>query len=140
MQANELRVGNWIESNSKYVQFNYSSYPMGNEINRVIYFYSNKKGHDGEHNNLANLIPIPLTSEILLKCGFEIENSYSMKISIVDNDYLLYDYRQSIILIIEKNPGAEFKIIFCPYNQTIYLHQLQNLYFALIGKELNINL
>lgn len=68
--------------------------------------------------------PIELTEEILLKCGFEEKNS-----------------------ILEKDGIRLFKIrdLYFRGNFPIkadvrYLHQLQNLYFALTGEELNVQL
>ena len=72
--------------------------------------------------------PIPLTEEILLKCGFEkdgLDNYVSRYVCIYDNI-------RSINIGIN---GCDIDLE-CP----LYLHQLQNLYFVLIGEELQINL
>ena len=63
--------------------------------------------------------PIPLTPEILEKCGFE--NSY--KFGMVWHNYLK---RYAVVV-----NGESIENV--PQN----LHQLQNLYFALTGTELN---
>ena len=72
--------------------------------------------------------PIPLTEEILLKCGFEKCNLLFI------NDIIPFvkivkcgDYFDVII-------GNVF------YVKLYSLHQLQNLYFTLTGQELEINL
>lgn len=70
--------------------------------------------------------PIPLTEEWLLKCGFEYCDTVTPKaywlngvcIEKVDSMFIEFSY------------GIVLK----------YLHQLQNLYFALTGEELNIEL
>jgi len=75
---------------------------------------------------LENIEPIPLTEEWLLKFGFEIKqgrfgNEYWGKINLYTS--------------------SDKKIVFCfdGYLKGIkYVHQLQNLYFALTGNELTL--
>jgi len=85
-------------------------------------------------SNLKNRLPVILNQEILLKCGFvnSIENnlmsSYDLdKLSIVLPCKLYTDGRVyfNSWAILEKSMK--------------YLHQLQNLYFALTGTELPIS-
>ena len=88
--------------------------------------------------------PIPLTEEILLKCGFVDESngyratghSVSWKLTINESCIItLYDGESY-------NSDANswgYKIPYYP-NVCFYLHQLQNLYFALTNEELIINL
>ena len=72
--------------------------------------------------------PIPLTKELLLKCGFEEEFGG--------------------IIYYNRNQGIEFNFSngWCTASRgeydivdVQYLHQLQNLYFALTGEELEVN-
>lgn len=87
--------------------------------------------------------PIPLTEEILLKCGFscteesETSKGFSIGENIVTYDYLVYltwlksiDGKGLDPYPFYRNGGHIVK----------HLHQLQNLYFALIGQELKIEL
>lgn len=78
---------------------------------------------------------IPLTPEIFDKAGFSISlggyKKLGFKLSLFHNGY----------------KGADPDSFICQYNKTEeefctikYLHQLQNLYFALTGEELNIQL
>lgn len=108
IQANELRIGNWYDHNGSYRQV------TPNTIEEVW---------EGER---IYVNPIPLTPEILEKCGFEKYDRflYRLKngwhwISVDTNS--LYIHGKQVVLI-------------------DYLHQLQNLYFALTGKELNVQL
>lgn len=72
--------------------------------------------------------PIPLTKEILIKAGFEeYENIYELRIG--GCCFVFYIYSDAIEFYIE-GIGVDVK----------YVHQLQNLYFALTGKELEINI
>ncbi len=85
-----------------------------------------------------NLDPLPLTEDILLKCGFEVDedagNWHSPEHTIyrtkgfrvgIKDDYIGW-YNQA---------DDDFYSSFYP--QLHYLHQLQNLYFALTQTELN---
>ena len=105
IQVNELRIGNTTNKGA------------------IVSFYEHgiHVGY-GKCYDFQELEPIPLTEEILLKCGFE-ESQYHFCIGdfiIRKPDFVLCD------IGIKVNP--------------INLHQLQNLYFALTGKELKIKL
>lgn len=114
IQINELRVGNhfkWSDLAS-----------MGKDYG--VTTLNNIKYH-------KFFEPIPLTKEILLKCGFEWLE-----------DTLCFADR---LHIIEPSENGYMFIPFCTndkdsYIKIIHLHQLQNLYFTLTGEELEINL
>ena len=78
--------------------------------------------------------PIPLTEEWLLKFGFEKESnkSYSTGEEIV---YGVYKLDELTYNSIQKNWWFNGVLS----NQPIYVHQLQNLYFALTNEELTLN-
>lgn len=115
----ELRRGNWINSSHGKIQFD---------------FFSN--------NTLMLLLeesirPIALTPEILEKAGFEIKSNTENVISVFEYDdfYLNYDWRYRDVF----EPMVLYnKEWVCYSNPIKHVHQLQNLYFALNGKELEI--
>lgn len=117
--ANELRIGNYVNHKSE-------------GISRVTEIESHKN-HIGvtplSFNNYvfmcAEIKPIPLTPEILEKCGF-VSNPYQDRYELGDFHFEYCAIRN--IVWCEKYPHIK------------YLHQLQNLYFALTGEELIINL
>ena len=79
--------------------------------------------------------PIKLTEEVLLNCGFKAENIYS--------NFILDDFEiESGVRIISTNERCSFYLSGdIPDFMKIkieYVHQLQNLYFALTNKELEI--
>jgi hypothetical protein len=80
-----------------------------------------------------NLKPIPLTPEILEGCGFErVNNAWAMENEITDDRFSLFDKhlcKGKLKLHLNNMSG--------PTPFVKHLHQLQNLYFALTGKELN---
>lgn len=120
MQANELRIGNWLIINGK------PNIIQGGGIAAIQSGY------------LQNTKPIPLTPEILEKAGFEANdylgkdivtkkhdsNTFPVYINLKTMSYCWVDYEGTIDDVIAINS----------------VHQLQNLYFALTGIELEINL
>jgi len=79
-----------------------------------------------------DLEPIPLTPEILEKCGFEKNED--------GDDGYYYDLSANGILFIEgdKKGYCEVFLDMIEEVRVRYLHQLQNLYFSLTGQELNV--
>jgi len=134
--ANELRLGNIIryKDNDKIV-------PAFRGKTRVIDITALRLIYETKADYYE---PIPLTEEILLKAGAkelkhdeELEDHYHFKI----DHYTFY-------ICIDKGEGyanegnALFLIHGVPYTSFTckYVHQLQNLIFALCGQELEINL
>lgn len=125
MNANELRIGNWI--------FDSEDAPHYFQIEEIKIVSDNLHAvYRNGSTTCAEPQPIPLTEEILLKCGFE-ENSAG---DYVLNDFLLgYITEDDNIQYEHTNPLMKWGII-----NVLYVHQLQNLYFALTGEELIINI
>jgi len=121
MKANELRLGNYIESNINGCTRIKSGIVQLDEASLYYLF--------DVDNDWERLKPIPLTEEWLERFGFEKENSINE------------EWRKEKSLPIIKE-GDEFSFIVGYYENTIgffkYVHQLQNLYFALTGKELEL--
>lgn len=113
IQANELRIGSWVKgahSNDLFQVESVGEYGINAEVDGY-----ESTGYAMEWQDLESIVPIPLTIEILLKSGFKEAG-------------LLY---QKGWIHIDKNLSF--------LNTKLeYVHQLQNLYFALSGKELNI--
>lgn len=133
MKPQELRIGNYIQFNSTW------------DIERVYNIVSNFKWQDElKHQrkvspeindvDIKDVRPIPLTEEWLLNFGFKenfkvevdrgnektfLWSKLSFRLTIWDNYKLVYDYM-----------GGNIEIK--------YVHQLQNLYYALTGSELQI--
>lgn len=81
--------------------------------------------------------PIPITEEILLKCGFKKHiflNSFGVK----ENGYRIFSFT-----IRKSEWNDEYFLMYDWVGGNIeikYIHQLQNLYFALTGEELTVKL
>jgi len=118
MEANEIRVGNWLEWNKK---------PF-----KVCAIFRSVTENELWAKDNNELHPIPLTEEILLKCGFKYykeSNSYELDCGFSVPIWGKYDSENNLHVSCDEI-GIEIH----------YLHQLQNLYFALTGQELEINL
>jgi len=119
MKANELRIGNWVNSGINSTQA-IEVYPM--------FIVQLSKMQDEEHN----IKPIPITEEWLLKFGFEkVGDTYMLKITKLIYHCCYVRYVDDIWWFLSRK-GATYDFKF---NN---VHQLQNLYFALTGKELEI--
>lgn len=146
INTTELRIGNWIldtEEAPHYFQVEEIRKYVGYEL-WAYYRKGSIKSKSPE--------PIPLSEEILLKCGFEKSSEYWYAIK-----FKVYtEMGGTQINELSINPeigkcniefvgyiGAPMKgdsgVLLSDY-QTRYLHQLQNLYFALTGEELTINI
>jgi hypothetical protein len=149
MKANELRVGNFI------LEFDCEPYYFPIEsiyINNVgVYRCSYRK--QSIDTTLDMVEPIPLTEEWLLKFGFtknesKIIDSYSISISKLGTLKKLsvtIQFGNEYVMIREgenDKPSSEDSIITLlngdTHGRPFYIHQIQNLYFALTGEELTI--
>lgn len=125
IKAGDIMIGN-------YVMFENTTHIV-TEISETLVATRWIKGNDKYIHELSDLRPIPLTEDILLKCGF-IEN-----------------YRSEYTVILEHSEHCSFEwkmkkaeCRFCIWYKNmsipnvIYLHQLQNLFKSLTGNDLKI--
>lgn len=123
----ELRIGNWLMFNGHTKSQVYTLEIMADGQSMVNYL-------DSTNDDMYDAIP--LTPKILEKAGFEripelSETHWEYKLTTKSSVKIFYHCGTSSFII--GNPCASRTTI-------IYLHQLQNLYFALTGTELEINL
>ena len=136
IQANELRIGNKLLFLGEIVTFKNIT-----EIREDGIFWIKTFEPKIECKNF-HFKPIPLSEEILLKCGFELnEDLGDMKYYQIPNEKrgfgVCFDHDEIVFYLF--NIKGITNLI---YDESFfqYLHQLQNLYFTLTGKELEINL
>lgn len=124
IKVNELRVGNYVSDIHAGVLF-YSS---------VVKLDYSKCYYGGFNSSYSDLIPIPLTEEWLLKFGFIEINEFSIAKTycLVIDGIIKYKIHKGIDLDYFVMPNEYNPIKFK------YVHQLQNLHFALTGQELTI--
>lgn len=129
VKSNELREGNLIADDLGRIV----------KVESIFYDRFNLEFVDGQlySSPLSEHSPIPLTPEILEKAGFEeshffegvhsgVYNKNGLKIGLDGDDLVKAQYTAIF--------GGDIFV------KVQYLHQLQNLYFALTGEELTINL
>ena len=123
IQVNELRIGNWVNLNK----------------NGTSEYYQIDSGYDLyklDESDCIDITPINLDESILLKCGYHKFNDanlwsdYGIPIDGFVKYQLMYLKRESVYSFPNPNGAVRLK----------YLHELQNLYFALTKTELTINL
>ena len=128
--ANELRIGNFIlNSNGKIEIVETLRYGL---INSYDIGDEETCGEDCYN-------PIPLTEEWLVKMGFEIDRTGDLSIMINSAVTHLFfnkvkDFFYPMILVEAEFSGLGSNCV--GLNSIQYVHQLQNLYFALTGEEL----
>ncbi len=118
IKANELRIGNWY---------------INTEEAGSYYKFEEEDAHFiQDFKSVAE--PIPLTPEILEKCGFKIINHI--------HGYSFYTMDRHNKKHLPPIDWYENRTLYYSYpvNHCKFVHQLQNLYFALTGIELEINL
>lgn len=139
MKANELRLGNWIKTAL--------SKDRGKPY-QVVALRDNEVSTDKAEfqfnpiwTDLHYIKPIKLSEEWLLKFGFvdmikNEEDTYTLRFY-----YPFYNSDFSIVKTEFKDKRDSFYCLadnIKIHTELEYVHQLQNLYFALMGKELEI--
>lgn len=122
MIAQELRIGNWVLGHSYKMALGFVPAKISMLGTKRVQL---DRANGGQYENIK---PIPLTEEILLKCG-AVEQSYHW-------DFMGYfwKFEAGSLIFHDENyygshlPGCDF------------LHELQNLYFIIEGEELDISL
>lgn len=134
VDVRELKIGNYV-----YLQNSKTPYKITeigySEIEYPRYEASGISSGAVFRTYVENLNPIPLTEGLLLKCGFTESHSDSKGYiySINGVDFLRHFFDTPSFFIETKEEDL--------FNNPIdNLHQLQNLYFDLIGQELDVNL
>jgi len=146
MKAEELRIGNYVNMHGgNDATFWYEGQPRFlakiSSIGASMIGYTNiEKAPNYCHTTYE---PIPLTEEILVKCEFE--RDFKLESLNILGDMKEYKhgdpYTDKFIRICFHDEGG-YTVYYhgTPINKPIYLHQLQNLCFALTGEELKMNL
>lgn len=128
----ELRYGNWI-----YEICDRSENPASKEpfqVGGVNGIYNTIADTEDRITQTSYCEPIPLTPEILGKCGFEQSNEFDDTFRLKQFD-LFYrkSYCEWTIDDRGDNEGSKLRVI-------KYLHQLQNLFYMVESNELKIDL
>lgn len=139
MKVQELRIGNWI-------MIPYQNAPIAipahkTEVQGITIFgevlTNNTPEHEGLKTHFNHISGIPITEEWLLKFGFECwlekpNGGFYVLHNVIDGTS---DFEVTLEGG-EAYPSIDENCIY--WGKTLYVHQLQNLYFALTGNELTI--
>jgi hypothetical protein len=132
IQANELRVGNIVDLYKGVIHYR-TTYVYSISIEGINDEYGNSTAFfNAEDNSEYAVKPIPLTEEWLLRFGFKEEERsayYDNSHRFLKDDFL-YDLKDGSLTIAFSMDEGNLAV------KAPYVHQLQNLYFALTGKEL----
>lgn len=126
IDVRELRIGNIFKTSDC------DCFRVGEVYEKEDGLYCVENGIDFNGSSLygsvEDLQPIPLTEELLVKCGMN---------ECDDACVVRYSYRNGKFKMNINNIENGCQI--CSI-EVKYLHQLQNIYFDLTGKELEVNL
>ena len=128
MIANELRIGNLVmDRGGKSLQIDYmDKHKVYQEM------FVNEISVHPLTEYFTRIEPIPLTEEWLVKFGFDKTNSIRLMIDI--SSYYLQVTASNLDCLILSQDNSISTIL----RPIKYVHQLQNLYFALTGEELTL--
>ena len=125
MKREELRIGNLVEYEGEIFTMNFLSKEGPPILDTLRFGYGVVEWRD--------LKPVPLTEEWLLKFGFETKKWRSQD-GLID---LWIKGNGNIYFELQHN-GDNYEYDWTTIIEVKYVHSLQNLYFALTGKELTI--
>lgn len=121
IKPSDLRLGNWVMYDNRYFQISMIA-DVFPELNTTEFGIGVV-----DYNNIK---PIPLSEEVLLKCGATVDGI----------EYIIKANALSIKIRFHSG------IAYCEFGDVYlgdrikYLHELQNLVFALCGRELEVKL
>lgn len=123
IKSNELRLGSIIDFDGM------KSIVKEIDNQGVVVFI--KETDETEWIDLFQFTPIPLTEEVLLKCGFE-QKDHFFRLHLVNSIYIEFNSECNLwhFDIYMNTSRIELQ----------YLHELQNIYSSITFKELEINL
>jgi hypothetical protein len=135
MKANEIRIGNSINNGIEDIIIDYVFHEEVSDTWQVC--WNDKCSTEF----LEDCEPIPLTEDWLIKLGFDLDETKgfdrgeSLRVFSISNFHIAIDNGVFYLWIeIDEDNWYNLKL-----KRIDFIHQLQNLYFALTGEELTIN-
>lgn len=136
VKVNELRIGNYLTYKNPFMK-DFELAVVDSILSDGLMEGINYDFESEEYIKLYEINPIPLTEEWLIKFGFKklmdgvIMRGYIDKFLLIDCERFLNGEYEVYLKTIESgfSKGTGYK----------YVHQLQNMYFALTGEELTLN-
>ena len=120
--TNDLRLGNWLYYTEE------TKFPMQVSALGKDWVQLDFEGNDGDcfENNGDEIYPIPLNGKMLENIGFKLIEDY-----LYLGEFTLNYYKDGFMICVNENDRHITKPI-------SYVHELQNLYYDLTDKELEI--
>lgn len=119
----DLRIGNWITVSEV-------TYRVTALSETKVHFKGRKGGVSHEE-----IHPIPITQEILEKAGFKKKEKSDLFDKFPNEGFTYHLYSHKVMIF----HGPHNTLCHWLSTQIDYLHQLQNLYYCLTGRELSIS-
>lgn len=132
IDVKELRIGNWVGCDE-------DIYIVNGIWNEGVVCLT-MKDNDPHNIHPSNLQPIPLTSEILEKCGFVKEFNGTQDIYTLQSGLLTYSIATTQIKDKEMSLWCDNAFAGCIDIKVQFLHDLQNIIYSTSKTELNIQL
>lgn len=129
MKAQELRIGNYYMIDGRCFKM---------DIKMMYAFCSGSFLYD-----IDKILGIPLTEDILLKCGFTVKSLIDIeqdRITVYHHEKLGYLSRDFAYAINDTNEYCEMDNLLKLSVPMNYIHQLQNLFHSITGEELEVKL
>lgn len=130
--TSDLRIGNWLFYSKS------NKFPMQVEVIGKDYIYLNFEGNKGDSLDIESedICPILLTKELIVKSLKAEEFDFEYSVDLGDR-YIYFKINNDNDKSVSLYTYDDMKIIkLC--DDINYFHELQNLYYALTGKELEI--
>ena len=124
IKTTELRIGNWVYDGKR------TQFPMFIQTVAYDYVYLDFPGNEGDvfESESKELEGIPITPDILVDSGFE-------------NLGWCFTHEDLDLRLIKQDWGWEFLCVTIPIGKPIhFVHELQNIFYDLTKKALNIKL
>ena len=120
--VNDLQLGNWLYYTEE------TKFPMQVSALGKDWVQLDFEGNDGDcfENNGDEIYPIPLNGKMLENIGFKLIEDY-----LYLGEFTLNYYKDGFMICVNENDRHITKPI-------SYVHELQNLYYDLTDKELEI--
>lgn len=126
INTERLKIGNWVSENGKFIVVNNVWHDRIN-VSYSCGDYAGGSGWDSETWD-KEIEPIPIVPETIKDCGF----------TKVGDTFCILENGFEINISFNNVSGVTVRI---GYNilPCLYIHELQNLYYSLTGKDLDVN-
>lgn len=130
IKGQELRVGNLVYFNGNHKEIGVVSEIMKNDLNKVAPYKIGINHRVDIYYDIDKLKPIPLTEKWLLT------NDFKKHDRINGTDYHLHP----LVIMFKNKDIWMIQVQLQTIDKSVlnYVHQLQNLYFSLTGRELTV--